>query len=129
MIFISLLILIMAIAIPSIRFNLSPNLFIRLTAIIFIFAAGLACNSLYIQSIESGLGIYSGLFHVTVTSQFIDIFIFITAALILTAWPIFNKQLFNNSYKNNSNLSPELDKFTLVNNNPTTEYSLIILFS
>nr|YP_009710838.1 NADH dehydrogenase subunit 2 [Paxillus rubicundulus]QFZ98787.1 NADH dehydrogenase subunit 2 [Paxillus rubicundulus] len=131
MIFISLLILIMAIAIPSIRFNLSPNLFIRLTAIIFIFAAGLACNSLYIQSIESGLGIYSGLFHVTVTSQFIDIFIFITAALILTAWPIFNKQLFNNSYKNNSNFSPELDKFTLVNNNsnPTTEYSLIILFS
>jgi NADH-ubiquinone oxidoreductase chain 2 len=129
MIFISLLILIMAIAIPSIRFNLSPNLFIRLTAIIFIFAAGLACNSLYIQSIESGLGIYSGLFHVTVTSQFIDIFIFITAALILTAWPIFNKQLFNNSYKNNSNLSPELDNFTLVNNNPTTEYSLIILFS
>ncbi len=130
MIFISLLILIVAIAIPSIRINLSPNLFVRLTAIIFIFAGGLACNSLYIQSIESGLGIYSGLFHVTVTSQLIDIFIFIIAALILTAWPIFNKQLFNNSYKNNSNFSAELDKFTYDNNhNPITEYSLIILFS
>jgi NADH-ubiquinone oxidoreductase chain 2 len=126
MIFISLLILIVAIAIPSIRFNLSPNLFVRLTAIIFIYAAGLSFNSLYVQSIESGLGIYSGLFHVTITSQIIDIFIYIIGALILTAWPIFNNYLLKNSYKNNFNL--ESNKLTHVNN-PATEYSLIVIFS
>jgi NADH-ubiquinone oxidoreductase chain 2 len=126
MIFISLLILIVAIAIPSIRFNLSPNLFVRLTAIIFIYAAGLSFNSLYVQSIESGLGIYSGLFHVTITSQIIDIFIYIIGALILTAWPIFNNYLLKNSYKNNFNL--ESNKLTYVNN-PATEYSLIVIFS
>ena len=126
MIFISLLILIVAIAIPSIRLNLSPNLFVRLTAIIFIYAAGLSFNSLYVQSIESGLGIYSGLFHVTITSQTIDIFIYIIAALILTAWPIFNNYLLKNSYKNNFNL--ESNKLTYVNN-PATEYSLIVIFS
>lgn len=128
MIFISLLILIVAIAIPSIRMNLSPNLFIRLTSIIFIYAAGLSFNSLYIQSIESGLGIYSGLFHVTITSQIIDIFIYITGALILTAWPIFNKHLLKNSYKNNSNFNLESNKLSYVNN-PATEYSLIVIFS
>jgi NADH-ubiquinone oxidoreductase chain 2 len=126
MIFISLLVLIVAIAIPSIRFNLSPNLFVRLTAIIFIYAAGLSFNSLYVQSIESGLGIYSGLFHVTITSQIIDIFIYTIGALILTAWPIFNNYLLKNSYKNNFNL--ESNKLTYVNN-PATEYSLIVIFS
>jgi NADH-ubiquinone oxidoreductase chain 2 len=128
MVFISLLILIVAIAIPSIRINLSPNLFVRLTAIIFIYAAGLSLNSLYIQSIESGLGIYSGLFHVTITSQIIDIFLYIIGVLILTAWPIFNKHLLNNSYKNNSNFYLESDKLSY-ENNPATEYSLIVIFS
>ena len=126
MIFISLLILIVAIAIPSIRMNLSPNLFIRLTSIIFIYAAGLSFNSLYIQSIESGLGIYSGLFHVTITSQLIDMFVFIIGALILAAWPIFNKHMLKNSYNNNFNL--ESDKLAYANN-PATEYSLIVIFS
>jgi NADH-ubiquinone oxidoreductase chain 2 len=126
MIFISLLILIVAIAIPSIRMNLSPNLFIRLTSIIFIYAAGLSFNSLYIQSIESGLGIYSGLFHVTITSQLIDMFVFIIGALILAAWPILNKQMLKNSCNNNFHL--ESDKLAYVNN-PATEYSLIVIFS
>jgi NADH-ubiquinone oxidoreductase chain 2 len=129
MIFISLLILIVAIAIPSIRSFLSLNLFVRLTAIIFIYAAGLAFNTFYIQSIESGIGIYSGLFHVTVTSQIIDIFIFIIAASILNAWPIFDKQLLSESYKNDFYLN-KLDTYNNFNNfNPVKEYSLIILFS
>lgn len=127
MIFISLLILIVAIAIPSIRFNLSPNLFIRLTAIIFIYAGGLALNALYIQSIESGVGLYSGLFHVTVTSQIIDIFLYFIAAGILTAWPIFRKQYNRIADYKNSNYSLNLDNFVF--SNPATEYCLIAMFS
>ena len=54
--------LIMAIAIPSLSTQLSPVVFMRITAISFIYAGVLTFNTLYIQSIGSGLGIYSGLF-------------------------------------------------------------------
>nr|YP_010041391.1 NADH dehydrogenase subunit 2 [Pisolithus tinctorius]QPA36169.1 NADH dehydrogenase subunit 2 [Pisolithus tinctorius] len=124
MIFISLLILIVAIATPSIRINLSPNLFIRLSAIIFIYAGGISFNTFYIHSIESGVGIYSGLYQVTAISQLIDMLIYLTGSLILTAWPIFNK---------NSTLEINYETVNKTNEdrimNPCTEYSLIVMFS
>ena len=64
MIFLSILILIVAKALIS-NNNLSPVLYPRITAIIFIYAGVLSLNTLYIQSIGSGVGIYSGLFHIT----------------------------------------------------------------
>lgn len=83
MIFISILILIVALTLPS--KYIAPILFTRISAIIFIYAGILSFNSLYIQYIESGIGIYSGLFHITNISQFIDIFLFLIGSLILTA--------------------------------------------
>src|SRR6267154_2330971 len=83
MIFISLLILIVAIALPSFQKNFSPILFTRLSSIIFIYAGVLSFNALYIESIGSGVGIYSGLFHVTVTSQIMDTFLLLIASLIV----------------------------------------------
>ena len=87
MIFISILILIVAIALPSINKNISPLLLTRISSIVFIYAGALSLNALYIQSIGSGIGIYSGLFQVTTVSQLIDTFIFIIGSLILIAWP------------------------------------------
>ena len=83
MIFISIMILIVAIALKS----LSPVLLTRISAIVFIYAGVLSLNALDIQSIGSGIGIYSGLFHVTTVSQLIDTFIFIIGSLILISWP------------------------------------------
>ena len=83
MIFISIMILIVAIALHS----LSPVLLTRISAIVFIYAGVLSLNALDIQSIGSGIGIYSGLFHVTTVSQLIDTFIFIIGSLILISWP------------------------------------------
>ena len=57
MIFSSLMILIVAIALLS--KIISPILFSRITAIVFIYAGALSLNALYIQSIGSGIGIYS----------------------------------------------------------------------
>ena len=82
MIFISIMILIVAIALKS----LSPVLLTRISAIVFIYAGVLSLNALDIQSIGSGIGIYSGLFHVTTVSQLIDTFIFIIGSLILISW-------------------------------------------
>lgn len=110
MIFTSILILIVAIALPSFNKQISPILFTRISSIIFLYAGALSLNALYIQSIGSGIGIYSGLFHVTFVSQLIEVFLLITGSLILIAWP--------------------LRASTVKNKNKTaTEYSLIVLFT
>jgi NADH-ubiquinone oxidoreductase chain 2 len=74
-----------AIALPSLKNEISSLLITRITAIIFIYSGALALNALYIQSIGSGIGIYSGLFHVTIISQLLDVFLLFLAALILIA--------------------------------------------
>ena len=93
MIFISLLIIIVALALPSIKTHLSPVILTRITAIVLLFSGALAFNALYIQSIGSGIGIYSGLFHVTPISQLLDIIIFTIGSLILISWPKFNTEI------------------------------------
>lgn len=119
MLFISILILIMVMAISSLKEQIHPIIFQRMSSIILIYAGALSLNALYIQSIGSGIGIYSGLFHVTFISQLLEIFIYIIGATILIArpLPIFNKKTLGlyetstNHYKN------------------TIEYSLVIIFS
>ena len=86
MIFISIMILIVAIALHS-PASTAPVLLTRISAIVFIYAGVLSLNALDIQSIGSGIGIYSGLFHVTTVSQLIDTFIFFIGSLILVSWP------------------------------------------
>src|SRR5229473_8660426 len=129
MIFISILILIVAIALPSFQKNFSPILFTRLSSIIFIYAGVLSFNTLYIESIGSGLGIYSGLFHVTVTSEIMDTFLFLMASLILIAWPIINNSVLTvkNDTVNKTNNLPQHKVGKAIN--PSTEYSLIVMFS
>ena len=83
MIFTSILILIVAIALPSLKKDISSILITRISAIIFIYSGALSLNAFYIQSIGSGIGIYSGLFHVTIISQLLDVLLFFLSALIL----------------------------------------------
>src|SRR6267143_2270859 len=87
MLFISILILIIVMAISSLKEQIHPIIFQRISSIILIYAGALSLNALYIQSIGSGIGIYSGLFHVTFISQVLDIFIFIIGAIILISRP------------------------------------------
>ena len=79
MIFISIMILIVAIALQS----LSPVILSRISAIVFIYAGVLAFNTFYIQSIGSGIGIYSGLFQVNILSQFLEVFTLVIGSLVL----------------------------------------------
>jgi len=84
-----------AIALPSLKNEISSLLITRISAIIFIYSGALALNALYIQSIGSGIGIYSGLFHVTIISQLLDVFLLFLAALILIAWPLITESYYN----------------------------------
>ena len=104
MIFVSLLILIVVIALSSQKKNMP--LYNRISTIILFYAGVLAFNALYIQSIGSGIGIYSGLFQVTLITQFMDTFLLIIGSLILVAWPIINS---------NNNLNNILQVFMLLN--------------
>ena len=133
MIFISILILIVAIALPSINKLISPILLARISSIVFIYAGVLSFNALYIQSIGSGIGIYSGLFHITTVSQLLDTFIFITAAIILISWPSVRPVIAApanihtaKTYKHDGNDQAEFNTNSLTN---ASQYSLIVLFS
>src|SRR5882672_4847352 len=128
MLFISILLLIMVMAIPSLKKQISPLLFQRLSSIILIYAGAISLNALYIQSIGSGIGIYSGLFHVTFISQVLDIFIFFIGAIILIARPTSANLIINSVIKTN-NTNTKIKETEETNYQNAIEYSLIIMFS
>ena len=145
MIFISILILLVAIALPSYQKAISSQFITRISAIIFIYSGALSLNALNIQSIGSGIGIYSGLFHVTIISQLLDGFLLILAGLILIAWPLITSSYYNKVLNittlltdDSSSINNLTSKEGLSSSNkfnfiglyiPRTEYCLIVLFS
>jgi NADH-ubiquinone oxidoreductase chain 2 len=89
MLFISIISLSLVAALPSFFIKQLPeNCYNRLTAIVLVYCAILTFNSLNIESLDSGIAIYGGLFHVNIISQYMDIILFITASFILIAWPL-----------------------------------------
>jgi NADH-ubiquinone oxidoreductase chain 2 len=132
MLFSSILILIVAKALPLIR--ISSIHFTRISAIILLLSGILSLNILYIQSIGSGIGIYSGLFQITNISQTIELFLLIIGFIILIGWPLIkNRTNFFFSAEaeqgNTSvnNLIPLA--ITGANKNIAIDYSIVVLFS
>ena len=109
MIFISILIMIVALALPSTSLQQTPILFSRISAISLIYAGMLAFNTLYIQSIGSGIGTYSGFYVANFITQSIEMFLMFIAACILIAKP----------HSVHSTISVQL----------SGRYALVILFS
>nr|YP_009710808.1 NADH dehydrogenase subunit 2 [Macrolepiota fuliginosa]QFZ98757.1 NADH dehydrogenase subunit 2 [Macrolepiota fuliginosa] len=133
MIFTSILILIVAKALPSINRNLSPIYFTRISSIIFLYAGVLSLNTLYIQSIGSGIGIYSGLFQITQVSVLIESFLLIIGSLILISWPNINQYIYsnhNNIMHTQQSWYPRLGSSSGSSfASKSKDYSLIVLFS
>jgi NADH-ubiquinone oxidoreductase chain 2 len=88
MIFLSILIFILAMSLPFFKTQITPIFFTRIAALALIYAGALTFNALHIQSIGSGIGIYSGLFQVTYYSLFIETFLYIIGAIILFSWAL-----------------------------------------
>ncbi len=124
MMFISIMILIVAIALPSINRNISPNLYLRISSLLLLYTGALTLNAFYIQSIGSGIGIYSGLFQITLFTQLFDIVIVLTGSVILIAWPLINHKFIDN----NLNLNEEGHNILSINNY-RIKYSIIVLIS
>lgn len=81
MIIITIITLIVAIALLLTK--ISPLQFSRLTAITFLFSAFLSFNALYIESLGSGIGIYSGLDHVSTVILSTETLTYLMGAFIL----------------------------------------------
>lgn len=122
MIIITIITLIVAIALPTTK--ISPLQFARLSAISFLFSAFLSFNAFDIESLGSGIGIFSGLYQVSPVTQSIETFIYLIASFILVPWfimPVARSPEGGNSrllQYPNQNTGPVL-----------SEYSLILLFS
>jgi Proton-conducting membrane transporter len=103
MLIISLVILLLAVA-SSVDSNYNYIAdyvkFNRIVFIIFILGAYLAYNSLDIEGIGSGLGIYGGVFKITILSQVFDIILFVTGAIvtILTCFAPYNFKNYDDSH-------------------------------
>jgi NADH-ubiquinone oxidoreductase chain 2 len=110
-----------AIAIPSINNNISTNIYIRISSIILLYSGLLALNAINIPSLGFGIGLFNGLFHVTLISQLMDCFIFLIGSLILLAWPLITNKKYN-LLNNIQNKFYKISKYAI-------EYSLLILFS
>ena len=87
MLVISLLILLVSNSLAFIKKNINSISINRIASITLIYSAILSYNSLYFQSIGKGIGIFNGLFQITISTQIIEILIFSIGAIILLAWP------------------------------------------
>ena len=127
MLFISIICIIIAVALPTVK--ISPLLLTRVTSIILLYAGALSFNSLYSQGIGSGLGIYSGLFQVTFLSQSVETFIYIMAAIVIIPWASTNA--LPSSTGTGQSISEDSTTFTVTKFTMprVSEYSLIILFT
>jgi len=139
MIFISILTLIVAKALPVLSTNISNAHFTRITSIVFFFSSLLILNSLNLESIGSGLGIYSGFFHITQITQILEFFLFIIGGLILISFAGVGDK---NPENGRSNLCSKASGSQIGHKSYTTkesiievasvnatDYSLIVLFS
>jgi NADH-ubiquinone oxidoreductase chain 2 len=116
------------IAIPLYSSTITPTLLTRITSIILLFSAAISFNRLYVQAIGSGLGLYSGLFHVTTVTQAMEMFLYVVGALILLPWASPKKDDLESGNRSGQEVSTTNFGFTsAVPSIP--EYPLIILFT
>jgi|SwirhirootsSR3_FD_contig_81_1352853_length_1900_multi_6_in_0_out_0_1 NADH-ubiquinone oxidoreductase chain 2 len=81
MVLISILIMILVIALSSLR--ITAIYFNRIAIILLLYSGVLAYNTLYTGPVGSGVGVFGGLFQVTTITQSMDVFIYLVGALVL----------------------------------------------
>jgi len=84
----SILIFTVAYALPLINKQLCSIHFMRLVSMVLLLSGLLSFNTLYLQSIGSGIGIYSGLFHITNIGGTMELFLLMIGSIILIGWPL-----------------------------------------
>jgi len=110
-------------------------LFSRVAITILLYSTLIAITSLYITSIDRGIGLYGGLFHATSTTQIFHIFIFLISAVILQLTAFYPRKvwipeyssltklfMYNFNYYRTKIINKMGEQFRII------EYPLILLF-
>lgn len=124
--------LIISMSLPFIKnLLISSSIIIRrLCAIAFLYAGVLLLNTLYIQLIGSGIGLYSGLFQINLLSNLFSFFILLLSAIILFIWPnTFLNNLGLGAFTNKKSINFKENYNNITNFNKSNEYCLIIIFN
>ena len=127
MLLLSIFILIMAIAL-NYKHVLNSYLFIRIGFIIFALTGAISFNTLYLNNIGTGMGIYSGLFQITTLTQFFDLFISVVGCLIFLSWPI-SKNTSNNTIEGINSITEGQSLNMISKKSYPREYALVALLS
>jgi NADH-ubiquinone oxidoreductase chain 2 len=105
--------------------------FNRVTILILLYSAILGFNSLYVTSLNTGIGIYGGLFHSTAITQSFVVFICILGIIILQLTSFYPRRIYDLPINqiNNELLLKDTDEYDLIDEQiRIIEYPLIILF-
>jgi len=73
-------------------------LFSRVAITVLLYSSFLAMLSLYITSLDRGIGLYGGLFHATSTTHVFQIFIFLISATILQLTAFYPRRVWTKDY-------------------------------
>jgi NADH-ubiquinone oxidoreductase chain 2 len=73
-------------------------LFSRVGLTILLYSSIIALNSLYLISLDGGIGLYGGLFHATSTTQIFHIFIFLVSTVILQLTSFYPRKVWLTEY-------------------------------
>ena len=80
----SLTLVAILLAIPLFSSYISATLLTRMTAVALLAAAIISYNSINnLAQLDAGVSLYSGTIHATTITQYIEVFILVSAALIL----------------------------------------------
>jgi len=110
-------------------------LFSRIVMVSLILISFLAYNNLFVMSLDKGIGLYGGLFHVTAFTQSFNLFIFLISAIILSLTSFYPRKVYLKEFSslkqlifgqftyNKTKISNKMgEQFRIL------EYSLIIVF-
>jgi NADH-ubiquinone oxidoreductase chain 2 len=106
--------------------------FNRITILVFLYSAILSFTSLLVRSLDTGIGIYGGLFHVTAITQSFVVFISLLAIIILQLSSFYPRRIYNipKFYISKNILQTKnIDKYDLIGEKTRIiEYPLVMLF-
>jgi NADH-ubiquinone oxidoreductase chain 2 len=83
MVLFSIFLVVLVLSFNFISKNLTSSFIRRITAVSFFSAGVLIINTLNIQLIGSGIGVYGGLFELSILSNIFSLFILIISGIIL----------------------------------------------
>lgn len=111
--------------------KMSYIFFTRITAIILILTAIVSAQVFKLSELDEGFSIYNGLLQVNQINLFIEIFVLIIGAIILTTWPglpFLESSNYHNLDKTNNKIINLINYYQIFLDK-SKDYALIILFN